>query len=67
MPPRPRAEPAPPAIASSAGSPAAALSISRAITRAVDMSDADLREIEMRAIPHWQTFLEGTDRLTLAT
>jgi predicted dehydrogenase len=25
-----------------------------------------LATIEMRAIPHWQTFLEGTDRLTLA-
>jgi predicted dehydrogenase len=24
-----------------------------------------LATIEMRAIPHWQTFLEGTDRLTL--
>lgn len=30
-----------------------------------DLGEPVLATIEMRAIPHWQTFLEGTDRLTL--
>ena len=31
-----------------------------------DLGEPVLGTIEMRAIPHWQAFLEGTDRLTLA-
>jgi predicted dehydrogenase len=31
-----------------------------------DLGEPVLATIEMRAIPHWQAFLEGTDRLTLA-
>lgn len=30
-----------------------------------ELGEPVLATIEMRAIPHWQTFLEGTDRLTL--
>jgi predicted dehydrogenase len=30
-----------------------------------DLGEPVLGTIEMRAIPHWQAFLEGTDRLTL--
>jgi predicted dehydrogenase len=41
----------------------------RALKTALDrgyLGEPVLATIEMRAIPHWQTFLEGTDRLTLA-
>jgi len=31
-----------------------------------DLGEPVLATIEMRAIPHWQEFLQGTDRLTLA-
>jgi predicted dehydrogenase len=31
-----------------------------------DLGEPVLATIEMRAVPHWQTFLEGYDRLTLA-
>ena len=31
-----------------------------------DLGDVVFAEISMHAIPHWQTFLEGYDRLTLA-
>ncbi len=31
-----------------------------------DLGDVVMATIEMRAIPHWQAFLEGYDRLTLA-
>ena len=41
----------------------------RALKTALDrgyLGEPVLATIEMRAIPHWQGFLEGTDRLTLA-
>jgi predicted dehydrogenase len=41
----------------------------RALKTALDrgyLGEPVLATIEMRAIPHWQSFLEGTDRLTLA-
>jgi len=31
-----------------------------------ELGDVVIATIDMRAIPHWQTFLEGLDRLTLA-
>lgn len=36
------------------------------LLEAGELGDPVFASIEMRAIPHWQTFLEGYDRLTLA-